>query len=186
MILPQTYTATMILMVLSMLCMAVWVSAWRLDGNWRFEVFYFDFAFGLLIASIIYAFTVGDLGYDGFTFLDDLQHAGKRQWVFCLAAGMIFNLANMLLVAAVSVGGMVAAFPMTMGTALILGTAVGFASTRAANAMMLLLGCAMLLTAVVVNAMAYRLLAVQRHEVQARAGKAKSTLRPTSFKGIVL
>jgi glucose uptake protein len=81
---------------------------------------------------------------------------------------------------------MVAAFPMAMGTALILGTALEFATTRAANAMMLLLGCAMLFMAVVLNAMAYRLLAVQRHEVLARAGKARSTLRPTSFKGILL
>src|ERR1700687_4714590 len=165
MILPQTYTATMILMVLSMLCMAAWVSALKLAGKWRFGVFYVDFAFGLLIASVIYAFTVGDMGYDGFNFLDDLQHAGKRQWVFCFAAGMIFNLANILLVAAVSIGGMVAAFPMAMGTALILGTALGFATNGAANAMMLLLGCAMLFAAVVVNAMGYRLLAVQRHEV---------------------
>jgi glucose uptake protein len=186
MILPQTYAVTMCLMVLSMLCLGVWVSALRLAGKWRFEAFYFDFAFGLLIASVIYAFTFGDLGYDGFNFVDDLQHAGKRQWVFCLAAGMIFNIANLLLVAAVSVSGMVAAFPMAMGTALVLGTALGFATTRAANVMMLLLGCAMLLAAVVVNAMAYRLQAVQRHEVQARAGKAKSTRRPNPVKGIVL
>jgi glucose uptake protein len=186
MILPQTYTGTMILMVLSMLCLGVWVSSWRLAGRWRFEVFYFDFAFGLLIASVIYAFTAGDLGFDGFNFLDDLQHAGKRQWAFCFAAGMIFNFANILLVAAVSVSGMVAAFPVAMGTALILGSALGFATTRAANPTMLLLGYAMLLTAVAVNAMAHRLLAVQHHEVLARAGKAKSTRRPTSIKGVVL
>jgi glucose uptake protein len=186
MILPQTYTATMILMVLSMLCLGVWVSALKPAGKWRFEVFYFDFAFGLMIAAVIYAFTLGNMGFDGFNILDDLQHTGKRQWVFCFAAGMIFNFANILLVAAVSVAGMAAAFPMAMGTALILGTALGFATTSAANTMMLLLGCAMLFTAVVVNAMAYRLLAVQRHEVLARAGKAKSTRRPTSFKGIIL
>lgn len=186
MILPQTYTVTMILMVLSMLCLGVWVSALKLAGKWRFEVFYFDFAFGLVIASVIYAFTVGDMGFDGFSFLDDLQHTGKRQWVFCFAAGLIFNFANILLVAAVSVVGMVAAFPMTMGTALVVGTALGFVTNRPANAMMVFLGCAMLLTAVVVNAMAYRLLAVQRHEVLARAGKAKSTRRPTPIKGIVL
>jgi glucose uptake protein len=78
MILPQTYTATMILMVLSMLCLGVWVSSLRLAGKWRFEVFYFDFAFGLLIAAVVYAFTVGNLGFDGFNFLDDLQHTGKQ------------------------------------------------------------------------------------------------------------
>jgi len=180
MILPQTYTVTMILMVLSMLCLGVWVSALRLAGKWRFEAFYFDFAFGLLIAAVIYAFTAGDLGFDGFNLIDDVQHAGKRQWAFCFAAGMIFNLANILLVAAVSVVGMVAAFPMAMGTALVLGTALGFATTGAANTMMLLLGCALLLTALLVNAIAHRLLAVQRHEVLARAGKASSTRRPVT------
>jgi glucose uptake protein len=175
MLLPQTYAAAMILMVLSMLCLGVWVSALRLAGRWRFEVFYFDFAFGLLIAAVIYAFTMGNLGYDGFNFLDDLQHAGKRQWLFCFAAGMIFNFANILLVAAVSVAGMAAAFPMAMGTALILGTALGFATTRAANTMMLLLGCAMLFTAVVANAIAYR-------PAKPRARGGRLLLRELSFR----
>ena len=186
MILPQTYSATMILMVLSMLCLGLWVSAFKLAGKWRFELFYFDFAFGLLIAAVIYSFTLGNLGYDGFSFLDDLQHTGKHQWGYCLLAGLIFNLANILLVAAVSVAGMAAAFPMAMGTALILVTALGLATSMASNLMILLLGCAMLFAAVVVNAVASRMLGVQRHEVLARAGKAKSTRRPTSNKGIVL
>src|SRR3982751_2589140 len=105
MILPQSYTGVLILMILSLLCLGSWASAFKFAGKWRFELFYFDFAVGLLIAAIIYAFTVGNLGYDGFSFLDDLQHAGKRQWMYGFMAGMIFNLGNMLLLAAVSVAG---------------------------------------------------------------------------------
>src|ERR1041384_2224076 len=110
MILPQTYVINLFVMILSILCMALWVSTFKLAGNWRFELYYFDFTFGLAIAAVIYAFTVGALGYDGFNFLDDLQHAGKRQWLFCFLAGMIFNFANLLLMSAVSVAGTLVAF----------------------------------------------------------------------------
>src|SRR5882724_5073753 len=99
MILPQTNSLVLILMVLSMLCLGAWASTFKAAGKWRFELFYFDFAFGLLIAAIICAFTLGDLGFDGFSFIDDLQHAGKRQWLSAFLAGIIFNLGNMLLMA---------------------------------------------------------------------------------------
>ena len=101
---------------------------------------------------MIYAFTVGNLGYDGFSFLDDLQHAGKRQWMYGFMAGMIFNLGNMLLMAAVSVAGLSVAFPMTMGIALLVGTGMGIAGRPAGNTLLMGLGCALVLTSVVVNA----------------------------------
>ena len=186
MILPQTYAATMFLLLLSMLCMGVWVSTLKLAGKWRFELFYMDFAFGVLIAALIYAFTVGNLGFDGFTLIDDLQHAGKHQWLYCLLSGMIFNLGNLLLVAAVSVAGMVLAFPAAMAIALVLSTVLGFAATKPGTGLILLLGCGFLLTSVVLDAMGYRLLSMQHHEMLARAGKAKSTRRPAALKGIVL
>jgi len=186
MILPQTYPATMLVMILSLVCLGVWVSAFKLTGKYRFELFYFDFAFGLLLTAVILAFTVGNLGYDGFNFLDDLQHTGKRQWLYCFIAGMIFNLANLLLVAAVSVAGTVLAFPVGMGVGLIVSTGLAFAMSRTGNGTMILLGSALVLASALANSMSYRMLAVQRHEEQARAGKARSTRRPSAAKGIVL
>src|ERR1039458_2872931 len=106
MILPQNYQAVLFLMVLSLLCLGSWASAFKFAGNWRFELFYLDFAIGLLLASVILAFTLGNIGYDGFNFLDDLQHVGKRQWMWVFLAGLIFNFGNMLLMAAVSVSGL--------------------------------------------------------------------------------
>ena len=186
MILPQTYAATMFLMVLSLLCLGMWVSTFKLAGKLRFELYYFDFAFGLLVTAVILAFTVGDLGYDGFSFLDDLQHAGKREWLYCFMAGIIFNLANLLLMAAVSVAGTVYAFPTGMGVGLILATVLNFATAMTGNGMMILLGAGLVVGAIVANSLSYRLLAVQRHEELARAGKARSTRRPSSAKGIIL
>ena len=173
-------------MVLSLLCLGSWASAYKFAGKWRFELFYLDFALGLLLASVVFAFTVGNLGYDGFNFLDDLQHAGKRQWMYVFLAGLIFNLGNMLLMAAVSVSGLAVAFPMGMGIALLLGTGLGMASRPAGNSLLLGMGCLLILTSIIVNAISYRIMGVARHEELARAGRAKSTRRPNPLKGIIL
>ena len=186
MILPQSYPAVLFLMVLSLLCLGSWASFFKFAGKWRFELFYLDFAIGLFLASVILAFTLGNTGYDGFNFIDDLQHAGKRQWMYIFLAGLIFNLGNMLLMGAVSVAGLAVAFPMGLGVALLIGSGLGVAGGPAANATLLGLGCVLILTSIVVNAVSYRIMGVARHEVLARAGKAKSTRRPSPLKGIIL
>jgi glucose uptake protein len=186
MILPQTYTAALFLMILTMFCWGSWANTYKLAGKWRFELFYFDYSFGVLLAAVIYALTVGSLGFDGFTFLDDLMHAGKRQWVYGFGAGIIFNLANMLLVAAISVAGLAVAFPVGIGVALIIGVVWNYAIKPQGNPMLLFTGCGIILAAIIVDAMAYRALGMLRHEELARAGKAKSTRRQVSAKGIVL
>ncbi|MBZ5581846.1 MAG: hypothetical protein LAQ30_06505 [Acidobacteriia bacterium] len=187
MILPHTYAATLTLMILSMLCWGSWANTYKLTGKkWRFELFYFDYALGLLLASLIFAYTVGTYGYDGFTFYDDLLHAGKRQWAYGFTGGVIFNFANMLLVAAISVAGMAVAFPIGIGLALIVGVALNYLIKPAGNPTWLFGGCALIVGAIVVDALAYGALGVLRHEQLAKAGLAKSTRRPTPVKGIVL
>ena len=186
MILPQTYTAALFLMIVSMLCWGSWANTYKLAGRWRFELFYFDYAFGVMLAAVIYAFTAGTLGFDGFTFLDDLMHAGKRQWVYGFGAGVIFNLANMVLVAAISVAGLAVAFPIGIGIALIIGVVWNYAIKPQGNPMLLFTGCGIIVAAIVVDAFAYRALGILRHEEAARAGKAKSTRRPVTVKGIIL
>jgi glucose uptake protein len=126
MIVPQAEAVALFLLILSALCLGSWVNLYKLAGKWPFELFYFDFAFGLMLTALIYAFTVGNWGYDGFNFVDDLMHAGKHQWLYAFVAGVIFNLANMLLMAAVSVAGMALAFPIAMGVALLIATIVTY------------------------------------------------------------
>jgi glucose uptake protein len=186
MILPQTYAAALFLMILSMLCWGSWANTYKAVGKWRFELFYFDYSFGLLLAALILAFTVGSMGFDGFTFTDDMLHAGKRQWFYGFVAGVIFNLANLLLTAAISVAGMAVAFPIGIGIALIEGVVINYIIRPVGNPFMLFVGCALVVTAIIVDAAAYRFMAVIRHEELARAGMAKSTRKPTSTKGIIL
>ena len=186
MILPQTYTAALFLMILSMICWGSWAYTYKLSGKWRFELYYFDFAAGLLLAAVILAYTAGNLGYDGFSFSDDLMHAGKRQWLLGFAGGAVFNLSNMLLLGAISVAGMAVAFPVGIGLALIIGVLLNFILRPAGNATLLFAGCLLVLVAIVADAYAYALLGRIEHEDLAKLGKAKSTRRPTKVKGVVI
>ena len=186
MILPQTPAAVLFLMILSLLCWGSWANCYKLAGKWRFELYYFDFAAGVVIAAFLYAMTVGSLSYDGFSFVDDMLHAGKRQWLFGFMGGVIFNLGNMILMSAISVAGMAVAFPVGIGVATIVGTTLAYAAGRSGSPALLFAGCALMAAAVVAAALAYGFHAVLRHEELARSGKAASTRRPSPIKGIVL
>ena len=186
MILPQTYSAALFLMILAMICWGSWANTYKLAGKWRFELFYFDYAIGLLLAAVILAYTAGSLGFDGFSFVDDLMHSGKRQWFFGFSGGVVFNLANMLLLAAISIAGMAVAFPVGIGLALIIGVVLNFLIKPAGNASLLFIGCLFVLAAVIVDAYAYALLGRIRHEALAKRGEAKSTRRPTKVKGVAI
>ncbi len=156
MILPQTYAAALLLTVVSMLCWGSWANTFKLSGKWRFELFYFDYSLGVLLAAAIYALTFGDMGTDGFGFLDDLQHAGRRQIGFGVLGGVIFNLANMLLVAAISVAGLAVAFPVGIGMALVIGVIWNYILKPQGNPILLFSGAAIIVGAIVVDALAYR------------------------------
>jgi glucose uptake protein len=107
MILPKTYTVALLIMILGLLAQGSWANFFRAGGvrKQRFELMYFDFAFAALIVALVAGFTLGNLGFDGFTLMDDFVRAGKRQWIQAFAAGCLLNLAMMLLVSAISVAG---------------------------------------------------------------------------------
>lgn len=186
MILPHTQLTAILILILGILCWGSWANTYKLGVKWRFELYYFDWIFGALAAALIVALTAGSLGYDGFSFRDDLMIAGKRQWLWAFLAGVVFNLGNMLLVACLSVAGMTVAFPMAAGVGMVVGVAVSFAFAPFGQPVVLLLGCGLVAGAVVAAALVYRHMLVLRHESTARAGKAKSTRRPSGAKAIVL
>jgi glucose uptake protein len=124
--------------------------------KWRFELFSFDFALGALIATLLAAFTFGTLGLDGFTVLDDLGLAGKRQEAFALAAGCIFNLGNLLLVAAISLSGMSVALPVGLGVAIIVTSILGAFTHSSGGGIMLWVGCVAVLIAIIFDIVAWK------------------------------
>ncbi|MBV9405561.1 MAG: hypothetical protein JO211_09480, partial [Acidobacteriaceae bacterium] len=148
MILPTTYIAALLLLVLSSVCLGSWIHTFKLAGTrWRFELFYIDFAVGAILFSVIAAFTFGSLGSD-LAFTDRMLVAGRGAQVFVIAAGAVFNLGNMLLVAAVSLIGIAGAFPFSVGLALIIAS---FFQFRHGNAWLLIPGIALMLIAIVLD-----------------------------------
>jgi glucose uptake protein len=173
-------------MICSMLCWGSWANSFKLTRNWRFELFYFDYSLGVLLASLLAALTVGTLGFDGFSFMDDLRHAGLRQDFWAIIAGVVFNLANMLLVAAISIAGMAVAFPVGIGLALVIGVVWNYSINPTGNRELLFGGMAIIVMAIIVDALAYRNYAVQRSRQAAREGKARQVRKSMSTKGITL
>jgi glucose uptake protein len=154
MILPTTYLAALLLSILTMICWGSWANTQKFSGKWRFELFYYDYALGLFLTAIVLAFTFGTLGTE-LTFMDSLAISGKKQIAFALAGGVIFNLANMLLVAAIAVAGLSVAFPVGIGLALVIGVIWNFILNPQGNPYYLFTGAAIVGIAIVVDAMAY-------------------------------
>jgi glucose uptake protein len=187
MILPNTYLAALMLAILSMICWGSWANTQKMAGKWRFELFYWDYAFGVLLAATIAAFTFGSLGFDGLQFTDNLMvTAGRRNIAFGLGAGIVFNLANMLLVAAIAVAGMAVAFPVGIGLALVIGVIWNYIIKPQGNPTMLFGGVAIVAAAIILDALAYRGISLLRARELAKAGRTRTTRPKASWKGIIL
>jgi glucose uptake protein len=155
MILPTTYATALLLAILTMIFWGSWANTFKLTRKWRFELFYFDFSIGVLLAAVIAAYTFGSMG-DDLSFGDNMMITGKRQIALGMLAGMIFNLANMLLVAAISLAGMAVAFPVAIGLAMIIGVIANYIINPQGSPFLLFSGALLILVAIVVDALAYR------------------------------
>jgi len=62
----ESYTTAILFCVITMLCWGSWANTQKLaSGNWRFELFYWDYVIGILLMSLIFAFTLGSSGSGG-------------------------------------------------------------------------------------------------------------------------
>jgi glucose uptake protein len=186
MILPETYTSALLLIILSMICWGSWANAFKLAGKWRFELFYYDYSLGVLLAAIAAAYTFGSMGNE-LSFSDNLLIAMKRNMAYAVAGGVIFNLANMLLVAAISVAGLSVAFPIGIGLALVVGVIWNYFLNPQGNPILLTVGVVLVVSAILVDAMAYARHARRSPSTASPVGKTKAPAGSgRSFKGILL
>ncbi len=186
MILPQTYTGALLLMILSLLCLGSWANFFKLAGKWRFELFYFDFAIGFALTALVLGFTLGSMGFDGFSVMDDLAHTGKRQWMYAGLAGLVFNFGNMLLLAAVSVAGMAVAFTVGLGISIVLAMTVGRINGASVSTPYLAIGAVLVLIAVVCDGIAYGSVMRARRAALLAENKKRASRGATALKGMIL
>ena len=162
----ETYSVAVILTVITMLCWGSWANTQKLAAKtWRFELFYWDYVLGILLFSLILGFTLGSSGDKGMGFIENLRQAQWSGISGALAGGIIFNLANILIAAAIAIAGMSVAFPVGIGIALVLGVIVNYIAKPQGNATWLFLGVFLITIAIILDAIAYRKKAAQAQKI---------------------
>ena len=162
MVIVESYALAVILCLITMLCWGSWANTQKLAGRrWPFQLYYWDYAAGVLLLALILAFTMGSYGIAGRSFVADLSQASSGSLWSAFLGGVVFNLSNILLVAAIDIAGMAVAFPIGVGLALVLGVVTNYIATPVGNPIFLFLGVACVVYAIVVDAMAYRRLPSQ-------------------------
>lgn len=156
MVVVESYALAVAMCVVTMLCWGSWANTQKLTSKeWRFELFYWDYALGVMLFSLILAFTLGSMGTAGRSFLADLSQAENACLLSAFVGGVVFNLSNILLVAAIDIAGMAVAFPIGVGLALVLGVVSNYMATPVGNPVLLFLGVAGVVLAILLSAVAY-------------------------------
>ena len=153
----QSYPVAVVLCVITMLCWGSWANTQKLaTKNWAFPLFYWDYTLGLLLFSLLFGLTLGSSGDAGQGFLANLSGAELSALGSEFLGGVVFNIANLLLVAAIDLAGMAIAFPIGIGLALVLGVLVNYLATPVGNAVFLFTGVALVSVAIILDAIAYK------------------------------
>src|SRR5258708_38190416 len=149
----ENYPGAIIFCVVTMLCWGSWANIQKLAaGAWRFELFYWDYVLGIVFFSLILAFTLGSTGVGGRAFMADIAQAGSKNIGSALLGGIVFNAANILLVAAIAIAGMAVAFPVGIGLALVIGVVANYIANPVGKEGLLAGGVSLILIAIGLNA----------------------------------
>ena len=138
-----------------MLCWGSWGNTQKLAAkSWRYELFYWDYVIGMFIFALIIAFTMGSIGDYGRPFIEDIGQSNARNLGSVILGGIIFNASNILLSASTSLAGLAVAFPLGVGISLVLGVIVNYIGAPKGDPLMLFLGVALIVIAIICNGIA--------------------------------
>jgi len=165
MILPASYLWGLLAMIAALLCAGSWATTFKASGRWRYELYYLDFSAGVLLCAMVAALTFGSLRSSELTFQDNFLIASYRKLAYAVAAGLIFNLGNVFLLAGISVGGLALCVPLAFGIALAIDVSWDFILDPRGNVVLLFGGVVVVLVAILLICVAY---------LQFRAGKEEA------------
>jgi glucose uptake protein len=156
---PHSLEIALLMMIGSALFWGSWANTYKGVKKYRFELFYWDYAVGIFLISLLLALTMGSTGNDASSFLNNVRSADTQNIVMAMIGGAIFNLANLLLVAGMDMVGIAIAFPLAIGIALAVGVISSYALQPKGNAVLLAVGVVCALVAVFLDGKAYGSLA---------------------------
>ena len=96
MFIVESYAVAIIMCFITMICWGSWANTTKLVSNkkWEFPLFYWDYSIGLLLCSLLFAFTLGSMGEAGRSFIPDIQQASSSSLMSAILAGIIFNISG--------------------------------------------------------------------------------------------
>jgi len=145
------------MLIISMFGWGTWPNCYKLCKGWRFELFYWDYVWGSTVIFFLLGITLGrtdPLSPD--SFFNNLSSAAPRLIFYAFLGGAIWNVANILLTAAIAVAGMAVAFPVGIGLAIVIGSVSSYLITPVGNPWLLFGGVGGIILAILCDAMAYR------------------------------
>ncbi len=157
MFIVSSYTLAVVLTFVTMICWGSWANTQKIaEKSWRFELFYWDYVLGILLFSLLFGFTFGSMGDKGMGFAESIGQASTSSIINPIIGGIIFNLSNILLVAAISTAGMAIAFPVGVGIAMVLGVLINYIAAPVGDPVFLFLGVGIVVIAIILDALAYK------------------------------
>jgi glucose uptake protein len=172
----NSYFIAVILCIVTMLCWGSWANTMKLKPqSWPNPLFYWDYCLGIVLFTLLLALTFGSVGEGGRSFFQDLGQASGRALGSAFLGGVVFNLSNLLWVAAAAVAGMAVAFPVAVGLALVIGVVLNYIAEAKGNPVILFAGVGLVVVAIIVNAIAYQTVPV-KHKGDTRKGIILSVL----------
>ena len=172
MFVPTTFHAALLMTILSTICWGSFANTFKGTRNYRFELYYWDYGLGIFLISLLLAFTMGSHAGGPTAFLANLRSADNANLFYAALGGFIFNIANVLLIAGIEIVGLAVAFPISIGIALVEGVVLSYALQPRGHPILLGLGVAMALLAVILDGKAY--------------GALKTGAQATSRRGVVI
>lgn len=156
MFIVNSYLLAVIFCFVTMLCWGSWANTEKLAiKSWPFQLYYWDYTIGVVLLSLVFGLTLGSIGGEGREFIADLTQANWSSIGTAFLGGVIFNLANILLVVAIDLAGMAVAFPIGIGLALIIGVFINYLATPIGDPFLLFLGVGLIIVAIILDAFAY-------------------------------
>ena len=153
----NSYTLAVIFCIITMLGWGSWANTLKMTpSKWEFPLYYWDYSIGLILTTLLFGFTFGSMGTGGRGFLEDLAQADFVALSSAFIGGVVFNIANLLVVAATAIAGLAVAFPIAIGLALVVGVVVNYIATPLGNPYLLFIGLALVVAAILVDAAAYK------------------------------
>jgi glucose uptake protein len=165
---PEAYAAALAFMITSMICWGSWANTMKLTMGYPFQLLYWDYVIGVIIGSLGWGLTLGSLGGGPLSFLNNIRQADALHILFAVAGGAVFNVANLLLVAAIDIAGLAVAFPIGIGLALVVGVLLSYVIAPKGHPGLLFGGVALVILAIVLDALAYRRRESERRSLSVR------------------